>query len=327
MPMSHALMTERPQTLQDRLLLHAAWVLAAAVFLTVGWTAMRSWDPRGPVSLLTHSQPLTMMIEVLALVAVTSAVATVLAGRRYPDVGAFAVGIALTLVSIRGDNMTYLLIEGHGGPMLCVKLIAEGVFWCAAMAVAMCVAAFVVRWIAPREQVSDAGASPQDQPAADTLARMAAPALPILGRFLLIESGSDRCSETRHTRLKHIAVAVLIALVITNVLSAGAVDRAIRHGQACFAVWVGFYFAVKRAQASFPVRSTLWSWCAVPVVCVTAYGFAWVMSIDPAPGHLPSVPASSFLRVLPVTYIALGTSAVLVARWRFIPVDSDGAHA
>ncbi len=310
-------------------MLHMAWGLAAAVFLTVGWTAMQAWDPKGPVSLLTHGNPTAMMIEVLALAAITSAVATVVAGRRYPDVGAFAVGIALALVSVRGDTMTYLLLEQGGCGTLCAKLIAEGLFWSVTMATALLVAAIIVRWIAPHEQLlaGDRGSGTGRTPTLGCLlSRMAAPALPIVSH-LVPGAGSSGQSEDRSVRLKHIFVVVVAALVLTRVLASGAPDRAIHHGQVCFAVWVGFYVAAGRAQAMFPVRSSLWSWSAVPIVCVSAYGFAWMMSLDPAPGHLPSVPLSGFLRVLPITYVALGTSAVLLARWRLLAADADRPSA
>ena len=47
---------EHPAGRHDRLLFHLAWALAAAIFLSVGWMAMASLDPHGPVSVLAHGR-------------------------------------------------------------------------------------------------------------------------------------------------------------------------------------------------------------------------------------------------------------------------------
>ena len=87
------------------LLFHAAWGLGAIVFVSIGWLAMRPWDPRGAISLLTHVNPSMMMLEVLALAVATSAVATVLAGQDHPDVGGFAVGIGVVAFAVDLDEL------------------------------------------------------------------------------------------------------------------------------------------------------------------------------------------------------------------------------
>ena len=66
----------------DRLLLHLSWGLVLAVFLSIGWMAMKPWDPHGAVSLLSHGDPVLMVVEVLGRAAVLSALVAVVAGRR-----------------------------------------------------------------------------------------------------------------------------------------------------------------------------------------------------------------------------------------------------
>ena len=285
------------------LLFHVAWGLGAIVFVSIGWTAMRPWDPRGAISLLTHVNPTMMMLEVLALAAATSAVATVLAGQDHPDVGVFAVGIGLTLVSFKGGNMTQLLLETDGDPALCWSLAAEGLFWFGAIGLSMITAALVTRWCGGRGSKSST-----------PLATMSAPAIPIVGPLMF---GCSEQPSSWRLGVKHMALTAVLALVVIRILGVGATDRTIHHGQACFSVAAGVYLAARRAHLYFPVRPALWSCCAVPLVCVVGFAFAWMMSSGSEPGTtLSSIPASTFLRSLPITYIAAGTCAAMVAHWR-----------
>ena len=291
------------------LLFHAAWGLGAIVFVSIGWLAMRPWDPRGAISLLTHVNPSMMMLEVLALAVATSAVATVLAGQDHPDVGVFAVGIGLTLASFKGGNMTKLLLETDGDPGLCWWLAAEGLFWFGAIVLSMFTAAIVTRWCGG-QRLGGGDRSKASTP----LATMSAPAIPFVGPLLF--GRTERPSSWR-MGVKHMAVVALLGLVLVRVLGVGATDRTIHHGQACFSVALGVYLAARRAYVYFPVRSALWSCCAVPLVCVFGFAFAWLMSSGSEPGTtLASIPASTFLRSLPITYIAAGTCAAMIAHWR-----------
>ncbi|MEE9293364.1 MAG: hypothetical protein V3W34_00150 [Phycisphaerae bacterium] len=302
-------------TVQQRLLLHGAWIMTAAVFFSVGWMVVHPWDPRGPVSLLAHDQPARMMLAVLALAAVTAAVATVLAGRFYPDVGAFAVGLGLTAVSLRGQTMTYLLIQNEGRTNFGVSLALESLFWLAAMIVAMVCSAVVLRWLRNADHDGQAGPASMVSGEPELLSQMAVAGA---GGLIFRRGAGGRTGEDWATGLKHVALVVVISLILIRVFSFSASEphRAVRHGQACFAVAMGLYLAVGRAQAGFPVHSMFWSCCAVPLVGLAAYGLGWMMSMRAPEGMPASVPASSFLRILPVTYIALGTSATLLARWR-----------
>lgn len=290
MSTAHAIAHQNPPAGQDRLLLHAAWGLSAALFLSVGWMTIQPSDPRGSVSVLACDRAGLVMVEVLALAAMTASMATVLAGRIYPDVGAFAVGIGLTLVSFRGGDMRYVLIQFRDQDHLCLWLIVEGLFWCVTIATAMIASAVTVRWCG------------------------------LHGGVLSGEDGVGKgTASTRQTGLKHLALATVLAVILIRVFAVGAIDRAISHGQACFAVAAAFYIAVGRAQAMFPVRSTFWSVCSVPLVCVIAFGLAWFSSSRPGTNvHLPVVPSSGFLRVLPITYVVTGTSAALLAYWRSV---------
>jgi hypothetical protein len=289
----------------DRLLFHLAWASAAAIFLSVGWTAMQSWDPKGPVSILTCGQSALMMIEVVALAAVASSLATVLSGRRFADAGVFSVGIALTLVSLRGQSMTYLLINDDHRSALAGLLAAESVFWCLVMMVAMVSSGFVIRWLTP-ESSADSNL---------LYDRMSAFSMPAIRRALG-RNDSDMSRDTVASGAKHVAIVVVIAFVLVRVLAAGALDREIRHGQACFALAMGFYFASNRAQAMFPVVSNIWACAAGPITAAIAYLFAWGVSSRVDVSRLSPLPPSTFLGILPIAFVGLGTAAVLLSRWK-----------
>lgn len=270
----------KPAGQYDRLLFHIAWLLTAGLFLSIGSRALQPWDPDAPVSLLTHPHPALMMGEALALAVVASAAATLLAGRAHPGVGAFAVGFGLTLVMLREGHAGYLLMHRPAARGLCLLLAAEAMFWSAVAYAALLASSFVSAWTGGSANTAD--------------------------------SGTER--KIRHVGIKHLALAGGVALILVRVFAAGPTDRAIHHGQACFAVAAAFYLAIGRAQSTYPVASLSWSFLAVPIVTLAAYAWSWATWSSPT--SLSSVPPSTFLRMLPLTYIAVGTAAVLLGRWK-----------
>jgi len=311
---------------QDRLRFHLAWLVSAGLLVAVGEMVFRSDDPLGSISVLTSGNPTLMMIKVVALTAVAAAMATAIAGRVYPDIGAFALGIGLTLVSLRGDNMTSMLMERGGSRWFCVWLVVDGLFWFLAMLVAMVVSAVVVRWLASGRSDS-AGVNPCRAGVGGARVLMAAPLIPGIGGMLFRRFGADERREWRQG-LKHLATATVLGLVLIGVVCSGTGERAISHGQAVFAVAVAFYVGVGRAEVFFPTASTWWSCLSVPVVCLVAYTIAMCVSFPSIlVDGLVSFPSSNYLRILPLTYISAGTSAALLARWRAIHLTvARGGH-
>jgi hypothetical protein len=296
---------QTPET-HERWLFHTAWILGAAVFLFIGALAVQPMDPQGPVSLLAHEHRTSMALEVLALAVVVSGLATALAGRSHPEIGAFAVCIGLAAVSVRGSTMTYLLMRHGDTSLVCWLLAGEALFWTLTVASASAISGLMVRWFGVAI-ASDL----------KTRSEWAVAAFPWLGRVLLGRD-VDQQRDLLSVGLRHIAVATIVALLLIALLSSGSGDRAIQHGQACFAVAAGTYLAVNRAQVYFPVRSMFWSMCAVPAVCLVAYTYAWIRAQPSLLVHgLATVPVSNYLRILPITYVTVGVAAALLARWRW----------
>ena len=314
--------------LTDRLLFVLASGVAAALFLSVGWLALAPDDPRAAVSLITHSQAARMVIQAAALTAVTAAIATVIIGTKLADAGVFAAALGLALVSLRGDTAAYLLI--HLGQadrslerILAGKLAVEAIIWFAVLVVAMLVSGLVTRWCFGAR--CDADRTPAKRGSAPSgpggwvewsdLAVRECPILWSLGR-----RSADRparaMAAARIDGLKITAVTTFVAMCLFAMLVSGSAPQWIRHGQTCFAVFVGFYVGSWVARLWFPVRTAFWGLLATPVACVL--GYLWTMvqgEVSGAYAHLPSVPPSSFLRVLPMTYVAVGALGVLSAHW------------
>ncbi len=272
---------QQPPAATHRLLFHAAWGVTTAVFVTVGWTALKPWEPQAAVSLMTQGRPIAMMVQIGLLALVMSAVAAAVAGRAHRDVGGFAIGVGLTIASFRGGSMEQLLIEFSGRSSLYPRLIAESMFWVVLMIACCGVSRLVVSWL---------GMAKKDD----------------------IPQSAD---ERKQIKL-HMATLFVASLVLIRLFSIGGDDRVITHGQACFAVGAGFYVAEIIAQSRFPVASPRWAVGTVPMVVLMAMLIAWVTGGAGGAGRPVPIPDSGYLRALPVNYVAFGTAAVLLSHWR-----------
>lgn len=296
---SGSLMTEHGHhlSLLDRAATWVAWALAGAIFLTVGWFAMAPDDPLGAVSVLTHRGAWMMLMQSAGLAAVTAALATVIAGRRLPDVGTFAAAVGLAAVSLRGGTAGSLLIQWadavpNSQSSLPIELALEAIAWFAMILIARGFSIAVSHWC-----FGDAGIQP-NEPQASAYAESPRPGAP----------GKSAAHGIKHTFL-----AGGTALVVFKILTAGLSTRSVQHGQACFMVAASVCIASYLAYWFVPVRSAIWSILSVPVLAVG--GYVWA-SLGSAPGGLPaSVPSSPFLRVLPIQYIAVGTAAATAMFW------------
>ncbi len=309
--MTTVAMHHNPPSLFERLLFHAAWALAYVVLVHIGWLALEPRDPTMPVSLLFQWRRPVIFLEILALSAVLSSLATALAGRRHVDVGAFSVSLGLLAVSFKGGSMTQVLMAGGESRALCFALALDCVLWSTAIFVALLAGGFVARWLGAA-RTTEANAHERDS-FASMLESMAAPRIPWLGRRVFPDVKTEGLPSVAHG-VKHFLVTVALTLLLIGVFSAGTGDRMIRHGQACFAVAAAFYLAVGRAQAYYPTASTFWTLLSIPAVGILAYVIAFVQSFPTMfVGGLFTAPASGYLRILPVTYICAGTVACLFA--------------
>jgi hypothetical protein len=308
-------MTYRPHLgLWDKALTYLSWAGAGAVFLTVGWIALEPLDPLGVVSLRSGGGAMAVLFQVCAIGAVVSGLVTVVAGRKLSDVGTFAVALGMGLVALRGNTMEYVLldwVERDAGSigLLAPVLAMESLGWLVAIVVAVIVSGLVRGWV-----FGSVGCRGGDGGAMFPIP--AAWDVPGLSRYF-------GAGEVERTALldgvKHTVVAAAATIVLYRVLGGGLHDRRIDHGQVCFVLAASVWLGGSIAYHVSPVRSALWSILAVGIVAVAAYLIAAVTSGggDSLP---PNIPASHYLRTLPVQYVAVGSaSAVLTFWWQWAP--------
>jgi hypothetical protein len=281
-----------PLTLWDKTLALGSLVAAAAIFLTIGWMTVEPDDPHGAVSLLTHGSALFMVLQAAGLAAVTAAVATIVAGRKLPDVGTFAVAVGLAAVSLRGETTASLLVKQADLDAGFQRMLALK----------------VMRWLFT-PPTSSGGPSADDAESGTWV--LAGFGLPFIGDHVL--RAPARCYTPPKQGLIHTVVAAGSALVVMAILSAGLSSRGIEHGQACFLVAVSVLVATRIAYRVAPVQTPLWSILAVGLFA--AFGYVWSGIGAPPPGLPAHMPVSPFLRVLPVQYVAVGTAAGLAMFW------------
>ena len=230
--------------------------------------------------------------------------------------GTFAAAVGLATVSLRGGTAGTLLIQwADAAPVsqsnLPILLGLEAMAWFVIVFMARGFSIGVGHWCfgAYTEPRRDEGSGHMEgeHPPVSPLAK---------GGWRGVELGATQ-------GIKHMLIAAGLALLAFKILSAGLSTRSVQHGQACFvvaaAVCIGSYMAYWLA----PVRSALWAILAVPILAIG--GYVWAR-LSPSPEGLPaSVPASAFLRVLPIQFIAVGTAAAVAMFWYLYHPELENA--
>ena len=290
-----------------------SWGLAGAIFLTIGWFALEPNDPLGAVTLLTQRGALMMLLQAGALAGVTAAVVTAIAGRSLADVGTFAVAVGLAAVSLRGGTAGVLLLHYADTTRsfertLALNLALESIAWFVVIALAIAMSAFVMRWCFPQSGSDEDSLTDVRGIAARTMAGYDVPGV---GARML--GMSPERQTVLADGIKHSLVTAGTGLLSISVMSGGLSSRSVQHGQACFVVAASVCIACYFAYRFIPVRSSLWSIVAVPIIALAGYLWASVRPIEV--GLPPVLPSSHFLRVLPIQYISVGTAAAVMMFW------------
>lgn len=317
---STMIVERREPSLLEKVAALASWVLAGAIFLTVGWMAMEPDDPLGSVSALARADGILMLIQAAVLAAVCGGLATVIAGRRMADVGTLAAALGLALVSLRGATAEYLLVQGaeisdsfERG--LALSFVLEALGWFLVMIVTIGVSALVTRWCFGRR--AESGLL-QDHPS--SIAAPTPAGFDGLSFSVRCFGVSAEDQTVRADGVKHMLIATVVGLAATMLLSAGLYTRSIQHGQVIFVVAAAMFMATYVAYHFVPVRSALWSVLAVGLVAII--GYFWGVLRPSVPGLPPNIPSTHFMRILPIQFISVGTVAALAAFWNvYVPVD------
>ncbi len=307
-----------PLGMIDKALSLTAWTVCAGLFLTVGWTALQPDDPLGAVSLWSQQHGLMAWVQTAVLGGAVAAVGTLLIGRRLPDAGIFAAALGLAAVNLRGSHAGSLLIgyphaQGGSPAALSGILVLETLGWFAVIVGAALVSGTIYRWCFQRQEPSSsdeaADSTPPDAGHAMILSEIRAP-------MASSDSSSAAARPGWVQGIKQLAVTLAVAMVVLRLLSVGAVPRALSHGQVYFTVATAFYVGVIAGVYQFPTPSALWGCLAVPLLACIGYLVVWIGSGGAAgQAQASHIPASMFLRALPLTYISVGTAAVMAAFW------------
>ncbi len=304
----------------DKVFVCVAWALAIAIFVTVGWVAMEPDDPLGAVSLLTRHNAVAMWLQAALLAGMSAVLATVIAGRRLADVGTFAASLGLAVVSLRGSSAGYWFIRGSDQPGtiqrgLPFALALESFAWFLLILLTMIISAFVMRWLYPVQPGDDASVDDDLDVRHIAVCGMSAFDTPFLS-WLSPNSQPGERTDLR-VGLYHFLIVAGAGLPLFALLTTSQSSRAIEHGQACFVAAATVCLATYLAHTLMPVRSSLWSILAVPVMAIGGYLWAGVNASAISP---PNLPWSRFLRVLPIQYISVGCAAALAMFWHmYIP--------
>jgi len=305
-----------PPSLRQRAGFAASLALAAGAFLIVGGSALAPDSPLGAITLLGGAGGAKTLAVAVVLAATVAGAATVLAGRRLVDVGTFAACIGLALTSLQGGTSAVILIaaadsEADGTPAgVAMRFAFESAAWLLAPLAAMIVSALVHRRLFARPR-GGVRISDESDPATNAVgpARLQLAASDL--RFLATTSSAARTPWA--VGALHTLVASCVAMVGIHLFSAGLTNRSIQHGQACFVVLAAIFLGTWLAGRFVPVRSALWAILAVPVVAIV--GYFWASTAGAGGSPLPDLPASPFLRILPLQFISVGTATAIGTAW------------
>jgi len=275
-------------SLLDKLAVWSGWAVAGAMFYTLGWMALAPSDPLGAVSLFARGHAWPVLFQAAGLAAVAAAVATILSGRQLACAGPFAAALGLAVVSLRGETAESVLLSATGAGAPSAKAIAPGfalesLGWLFVILVAFAVSGVVARWCFGR--------------ASHALHESAAPARATDGPYFSV-------------------IAAVASLLAFDILTTGLDRRAIQHGQVCFVVAASVWLGCFLAHRMITVRSVLWSILSVAILAIG--GYLWAGAHSASPSLPPGVPASHFLRVLPIQFIAVGAAAAVAAHWSML---------
>lgn len=305
---------DRPHlSLLDRAATLSAWAVGIAMFATVGWHALAPDDPLAPVAFVGHRGALFALLEVVALAALAAGVATVIAGRKLADIGAFSVALGLAVASLRGGTTAWLLLEradGGGGTSAALALffMFDTLVWLVVIAASFLAGAAVLRWC-----FDPPAPSQVDEMDLQTMAYSGGAGYDVPGVSARLFGSLPGPQTPLADGLRHTLIASGVGLIVMTLVSGGLSFRSIQHGQVCFVVAASVFIGVDVAYRLVPVRSALWAVLAVGVMAIT--GYAWSAFRAAPPGLPPNIPSTHFMRVLPVQFVSVGTAAAVVAFW------------
>jgi hypothetical protein len=270
------------------------------------------------------------MVGVICFAAIGSALATLAMRGRLMDFGVFAVGVALTGFARHGGDLTTLLQYQAG------TAAARGsTFGWSAVDALLWTIVPVVSLTACAITGTMAGLIGPVDPKLDAKRTETGPSL--LTRWLARSAHRTGTAADWRSEFRRGAIAFIVTTVVAMVairFVSGRSDAPVNPGQACFAVFVGFWLgALISGQFARPALG-IWVCLAVPVVAVIGYAMAAIKPDLTGPmiryAEVAIIAPNALVRALPVDYLSIGPAAAILGNWtaqRFLRAREEAAES
>lgn len=282
----------------DRTRVALACGVAILMMYGVGWNVAQPPDPLLGLTLTAagRSSYFHIWMMMLVLGAVTSAIATAVAGKRLPEAGLFATGVGMATMALRGGSMQSVLAycaspETASRRELMWLMGQDCLLWAAVMALAWAASTLTRKWLWPDSKVSASPARTK-------------PVSPQLGAATL-------------------ASTLIVALMVIWLTIARTPVAEIARGQVVASVAAGLFLGAMAGRTVTGVDNVRWYLPAVVLVGLTAYligylesDMSWAASGSYRPyAALATTPPHDLVRPLPIEYMTVGVAAVLGGFW------------
>jgi hypothetical protein len=290
-------------------------VLLLIPALTLCWWIVGPGDPLGAVTLVYHPRTWLALPVLLVFATGGSALAALLMGGRLCDFGVFAVGVALTGLSLKGGDLTVLLqyeadVAGARGTFY-GRLAVDVVLWTLVFAAGFASSAITEVWISPESDRLQAGPKGAKASKSGFLTKW-------LQRAAVRTGGSPDWGIELRQGILTLAVTTAVAMVVIP-MTAGRPDGPVHAGQVCFAIGLGFWLGAMAANQFCRPALSLWYCLAVPVVALTGHLEIWASPGMPerlaAYSDIITIIPNGLAKGLPLEYLALGPAAAILGLW------------
>ncbi|UCD29041.1 MAG: hypothetical protein JSV03_00730 [Planctomycetota bacterium] len=297
----------RPLGFFGKLRVFAACAIAVLLMRTVGWHVVQPIDPDLAVTMSAGERSvISVWIIVFVLTSVAAVIGTVIIGRRLPEGGIFAAAVGLSALGLQGGSMQMVLayecgIESASRRALMMKMGGDCILWASILVISWVVVVVVKHWLWP----IDRNENVNDQLKAAEI------------------STKPNESVTSQNGWPALIVTTLVAIFVIWITIARTPVAQIARGQIIASVFGGLFLGAMAARYFTTVSDSRWYALAAPAVGLIAYlvGF---LSADMgwAQGGrfqfyalLNTTPPHALARALPIEYVAVGVSGVLMGYW------------
>jgi hypothetical protein len=259
---------------RDRVLLAVGSVLCYLIFHFIG-RAFRIPELQDfQATLLGNPSPVGTVLVTIITFAACLLIGSLIAGTVQFEAGLFCACIGLMALSTRGGPMRYELMSSSGNTIW-IRMIVETIILFGIVAMGW--------WVL-------AGLRDRN----------------LLSGEQLIEDGPETLPGQ-----ELMALAMQVVATIILILLLAQTDQ---KAQVLWAIAIASYLAALGTHQLFPVRPSIWLWCAPFIVAVIGYICAMMAGGNLPGGQVPGM-LPQLARPLPLDYASVGPAAALLGYW------------